>query len=275
LFLIDFMCGDKRLLLFVKVAAIAVMALSCQAIFAKEYLAEVVWVVKGEEGEQNHIYFSGFNGEEWELHESPIYSSANSLTTPTIGTSQSGKKILIWSEQRRLKSVLMTKQAVYHHSQTSSDVDLLWSEATVFADIGLENLGPSIVFDFNDDAWVFWAASRNKPSDVYFVKSTVLGWADPKRVHAANQVPDNQPIVTVTELGNVHVEWQTFDLITGNYIVDSREYLIETLPAMKESQVSEKQLTQNDINYPGFLASNNRVVLHFPKNKFNQSVVLQ
>ena len=250
---------------------------------ADQIISELVWVEREES--KSHIYFGQYDGGEWSKKANPIYTSDNFLTTPTIGTSSKGSKVLIWSEQQKHKTVLMYKSASFQNSQTSTEPVLVWSSANVFSNMGNENLGPSVVYDHNDQAWVFWSVSENKPSDVYLVQSSEIGWTEPTLIHKKNDVPDYAPLASVNSSGNVLVEWTTYDTNIGDfgeYIVDSREYLIETatpkqdeLNEQKDADTEISQLDASEVPIPSFVPRDRRVILHFPKNRYAQSVVLQ
>lgn len=227
-------------------------------------LAEVVWAET--DGEQHHLLFSRFDGEAWSQPGEKVYSSRNPLTTPVLGTTQTGDKILVWAESVRGKVVLMTARA------TTDDDVLMWQPARRFSERGMENLGPTMVTDLNGHLWLFWSSSTKLPSELFYRKHDGSRWSDARRVHDANEVPDNGAVASLDQLGNVVVEWNTFDLDLGAYVVENRTFLVENRVSGDPEPVDVTDPAA--IPIPDFLPVNARSLLHLPGNLRTQGLVV-
>jgi len=225
--------------------------------------AEIVWTKF--DGKQHQIVFSAYDGEHWLTPGEVVYSSANPLATPVIGTLPSGEKLLIWAEIVRKKVKLMYSQSITAVSRT-------WADADVFSDIGKENLAPTLVTDLNDHVWVFWSSSSSLPSDIYMRKFDGSDWSKAERIHSANQVPDNSAHASLNTDGNIYLEWNTFDFEINDYRLDSKTFITEN-PYPDGIRVTDT-LNPADIPSPDFIGFEARAVIHFPNNKLIQNQVL-
>ena len=239
-------------------------------------LAEVVWVESDDS--LNHILFASFDGEHWKQRSTPLYSSSNPLTTPTIGTKQSGEKLVLWTEQKKARSPLLS---ILGRPQLNDPETVSWSDPTIFSNLRVENLAANVLVDVNQQFWVFWSASGSEQSDVFFTRELVDDWTSPNKVNDQNSVPDSQPIAHNDVAGNVVVEWLTFDLSSIQYIGQSAIYssggtklsieLSKKIQTLSIHATSEQNL--NKIDLPTFLPDNLRIFIHFPKNKLVQSIL--
>lgn len=237
--------------------------LFCFTNTASAAVAEVVWVEF--DGEQHHVMLSRYDGEAWSEPGEIVYTSDNPLTTPVLGTAQGGDKILLWAEKTRLKVVLMSARA------NTEKGELKWQPAKQFSDRGLENLAPAIATDLNGHLWVFWSSSTTLPSDLYYRKFDGEDWSEASRVHKANEEPDNGAVANLDEKGNVVVEWNTFDLDLGAYILENRTYLVENLDSAVLGLVDV--VDPSAIIVPDFVPIKTRSMMHFPGNLRTQSIL--
>lgn len=220
-------------------------------------LAELVWVEQQEK--QNTIYISALINEKWTAPQQ-IYQSTELLTSPALGTDNSGNQLLIWTEYRRSKTVLKSSRRNNGES---------WQEPTLFSDTGSENYASCIVFDRQNNAWVFWSSTRSDLSDIFFSKSEGFTWSRPQLVHSANAVPDILPIAALTPEGHVRVSWTRYSFKQNSYTQDEKTFaknVTQPNPAPLLDAVSEK-----DIKLPAFLSRNSVSLLHFPGNEMIQS----
>lgn len=227
-------------------------------------VAEVVWAEF--DGEQHHVLLSRFNGEAWSEPAEKIYSSDNPLTTPVLGSTRAGGKILVWAESIRSKVVLMIARA------SADEGALKWQPARKFSDRGMENLGPVIATDLNGHVWLFWSSSTKMPSDLYYRKYDGTSWTEATRVNEANEVPDNGAVASVDQLGNVVVQWNTFDLDLGTYVLENKTYLVENLGSAQPELIDV--VDPAVIPTPDFMPMDARSLLHFPGNLRTQNQVV-
>ncbi len=241
--------------------AVLLIAESASASFA-----DLVWVDSSDNTQS--IKFAEYDGEEWVFYEEPIYNSDNALTSLALGTNVIGLKTLIWTEQIRAKTVLMSMSA-----NVDSSGKLLWSLPSIFSDEGRENFSASIVHDSNGQGWVFWSETRGNFSDIVVRRSTGGSWGLISPVNAINDVPDNQPHASVTEAGNVIVEWSSFDIAAGLFQMKNREYSISS--AFERNAIKLVDIVSpTDVLLPEGMPVGNSKLIHFPQNQIVQSIVL-
>lgn len=234
------------------------LILSCMAFTCSAQLAEVVWAEY--DGEQNNVLYSQWTGEDWREPES-IYSNDNYVATPTLSTTKNGEKIVIWSEQRASKSVLMMSKRPNNEE--------LWSEATLFSQHGSENVSPSLVKDRKGTLWVFWAADVDSYSDVFYSRQISGSWAAPVRVNSANQVPDIKPIANVDKDGNVEVTWGRYDFDVGDYVTETVTFEIESkiVSELDKKIILAKELDPKKLPIPGFIKPSSFATIHIANNR--------
>lgn len=217
--------------------------------------AELVWA--SSTGELNRILYSEWNGDNWS-DPKVIYQSENSTASPALATLADGSKALIWSEQRRRKSVLMWSKR--------SAAEPVWSTATVFSRLGSENVAPSIVRDLEGSLWVFWSAQKSGYSDVFYTRQLAGDWSQPQQVNQANEVPDIKPLAFVGEQGEIVVEWRSFSFDAQDYVTQTRAF--EPITGLKASlkkrfrQETDPQKTP----IPSFISATDFATIHLAKN---------
>ena len=229
---------------------------------------EAVWVEA--ESDKNSIRFARYENDKWALFNEPLYVSDNSLTSPALGSNSRGQKILIWTEQNKAKTILMSMNG----EPTPAD-ELSWSEPSVFSKHGIENFAASIVYDRNDEAWVFWSATTGTYSDIVMQRYNGDYWDRPLQVNQENAVPDDLPRAEVTEHGTIRVEWRSFDLETGLPIPQEKEFL----PDSKGIPLANLKLVDNidsrAIPLPPNMPPYSPALLHFPTNAMVQSARIE
>jgi len=72
--------------------------------FAHGQEAEVVWIDNSPDGGQ--VLWSELLEDDVWSEPTIIYKTKNPLTSPALGTDHYGNKLLIWTEQRRTKTIL-------------------------------------------------------------------------------------------------------------------------------------------------------------------------
>ncbi len=236
------------------------------AVFAA--LAESTWI-ESFEGEKS-IRFARYDGETWTVDDEAIYRSDNPLTSLALGTDLSGVKTLIWTEQIRSKMVLMQMRAILN-----ADGLLSWSPAGLFSDFGRENFSASIVYDLGGQGWVFWSASTHSYSDVVVSRNIGGTWSEPELVHEPNETPDSLPVSSMSETGDVIVEWQAFDQSSNSYHTKIKKFSINADLELRQQSELVDSLGLNDVSLPSDASTEIQAVLHFPKNQMLQSVVIR
>ncbi len=224
---------------------------------------ESIWIDTDEESQR--LMFAQFIGDEWQ-DESLIYETANAMTSLALGTGISGEKLIVWTEQKRLKTELMY--------MTASKVDgaLKWTQAATFSNKGHENFSASIVYDSTGTAWVFWASTSEDFSDIV-LRRFDGSWGEAEQVHTKNSVPDIKPRASITESGDVLVDWVSYDFQVGDYVNRSRQYRIA---ARSDDQITKLLLDKvqpNNVQLPPNMYTGAQALMHFPTNQMIQSVL--
>lgn len=230
-------------------------------------VSEAVWVET--ELEVSSIRFARYENDSWEQVGAPLYTSESSLTSPALGTNSKGHKLLIWTEQKKAKTILMFMTA-----KPTSAGDLVWSSAEIYSKHGIENFAASIVYDNNDTAWVFWSSTTETYSDIVMQHSNDDVWGSPIQVHSVNNVPDDRPRVRLTEDDLIRVEWTSFDLESGASVFRSKEFSPDSHGSKQNVAQLVDDVEANDISLPDFISPYAPALLHFPTNGLLQSTPL-
>ena len=229
---------------------------------AGESVAELVWV---ENSDSSHaLYLARYQNNTWHKSAAPIYTSDNAITAPALGTDKNGMRLLIWTEQRNNKFVLMMSV------RNKVSLQSAWSNAQQFSDFGIENFSATMVRDITGVLWVFWSASIGGLSDIYVSKQTNVGWSKPSKINDNNKVPDSHPEARLNEEGNIAVSWSSYNIQSNTYERVHKEINRE-FDAVAIAELADKTL-ESDIPIPSFLPSSSIATLHFPNNKSQQSI---
>jgi len=121
---------------------------------------------------------------------------------------------------------------------------------------------------------VFWSATRDSDSDVVVQRFVDGSWTDPQQVHTANQVPDNTPRAMIDERGTVTVEWNSFDLDSGDYVVKQKNYPISVDAGGEVPIKLVDSVIENEIPLPLAMSTEYPALIHFPNNQIIQSRLL-
>lgn len=232
--------------------------------FASGVASEAVWVEA-----QKDIYsirFARLIDDEWEQFDSPLYTSENAMTSPALGTNSQGRKILIWTEQKKSRSILMSITG-----EPTATGGLIWSLPSIFSKYGSENFAATIVHDINDEAWVFWSATLDTYSDIVMQRFAGQSWSEPVRVNKTNEVPDDLPRAQITEENRVKVQWNTFDLDSGVSVVRFKEFSIRHNGSPTKRLKAVDNIDEREVSMPTNLPPYTPALLHFPTNAMIQS----
>lgn len=228
----------------------------------KPPVADALWIEPYQDGHRLNI--SHYDGEQW-AEPAVVHKSKKAITSPAIATDSSGAKLVLWSELARGKSILMQREK----SGGAAD----WSTPEVFSDFGSENLGAFIIIDLTGTTWVFWSANIGDLDDIYYVKKQRAGWSEPQRVNKKNDVPDFRPRAALSDQGDLIVQWKTYDFSVGQYVDAERTFKLDNSP--ESGYKSQLDVPVNEVPMPAFLPSNRTSIVHFPENKFLQSVLVE
>ncbi len=223
--------------------------------------AEAVWVETGDD--INSLIYAKLVGDEW-LTPSVIHTSEYPLSRPSMATLPDGGKMLIWSEQQSLRSVLMSMRKVLGADG--------WQSPQLFSAFGVENTGASLLVDLNGELWVFWASNNDGLDDIYYVKEGIDAWSEPQRVNAVNEVPDHLPTAINLQTGDVQLSWQSFNFVSSSYLTERKVFKLNIPPPqIVDSEAIKKELMPADVSLPTQMRNLNLGIVHFPINRLMQT----
>ncbi len=246
--------------------SILVTAVFCNKVSAytnDDVSAESIWI--DTQDKVQRVMFAQLRGDEWQ-GESLVYQTDNAMTSLALGTAPSGEKLMVWTEQKRLKTELMF--------MTASKIDgtLRWSQASTFSNKGHENFSASIVYDKSGIAWVFWASTSEDYSDIVLRKFDG-SWGEIEQVHSKNTVPDIKPRASIAESGDVLIEWVSYDYQAADYVSRSRLYLSTVDSDQLATKILVDKVLPSDVQLPPNMYTGAQALLHFPTNQMIQSVL--
>ena len=226
--------------------------------------AEAVWVEVSKT--TNSIVFTQLVEDEW-LAPAVIHVSDNPLSQPTMATLVDGSKVMIWSEQQSIKSVLM----IMRKDPNTNN----WQTPQLFSAFGVENTGASMLVDLTGQLWVFWAANSDGLDDIYFVRGEAGSWTDPKQVNAFNEVPDHLPQSVNLQTGDVQLSWLSFNFVSLSYLTEKRVFELDVPPQLLvDSEAIKEELSLTDVSLPAQMNALQPGLVHFPDNRLVQNFLL-
>ena len=233
--------------------------------------AELIWVAF--DGKQFNLMHNQFTNSAWG-DPSVIYQTQNPITTPTLNRTAAGAtsaNIAVWTEQRTTKTVLM-------HASKLTDNE--WSLATILHDRNSDNFAPHLTLDLAGNLWMFWSASDEGPSEIYYKVKTFDGWSAAKQVNEANKVPDLTPKARALIDGSVTVSWNTYSASATQYIETSQNLSLISSDANAEDAgltlepEYQDPVAAKDIPLPSYLPDNALYTLFLAPNRLAQVKVL-
>jgi len=234
-----------------------------QASADSDVSVESLWI--DTQGQSQKVMFAQLIDDKWQ-DESLIYETDNAMTSLALGSAPSGEKLMVWTEQKRLKTELMFMKA------REVAGGLKWTRASTFSNKGHENFSASIVYDKSGTAWVFWASTREDYSDIVLRKFDG-SWGEIEQVHSKNTVPDIKPRASITESGDVLVEWVSYDFQASDYVSRSRQYTAAESSNEQSLKILVDKVLPSDVQLPPNMYTGAQALLHFPNNQMVQSVL--
>lgn len=231
--------------------------------------AEVVWVVHSVSDDGARVYnilYSKLFDDQWSA-ETTVYSSNFPLVTPSVFSRADGSKIVAWSE-------LQSTRTVIKFTEKSNST---WNEASLLSDIGVENLGVSLLEDSAGTLRAFWAAHQNDNDDIYQSHFDGSTWSAATRVHPKNLVADYGVSSSLNGDGDITLSWKSFSATLNRYQIAEKKIIVSNKKAshpilLSDSRViSEPEKTFSDIVAPTFLPRGALHVIHIPGNLYNKN----
>ena len=222
--------------------------------------AMMTWVSEMGDG-ISQINVQRMENGEWQEKEI-VYSSKELNYSPTIGSSQNGNVMIVWTSKSTARSI--ARSILFRNGQ--------WQSNVIIANQGGQVTTPALVFDHNNNANVVVVSDHNGLDDVYYTKwnEGKNQWTELELVNDKNETPDIFPNIVLDCYGDVQVQWQSFSLEAKGYTQLSRTYRsTESVPDQINclSNKNRRPLTYSDITMPeNWQGAVGAAVIHFPDN---------
>ncbi len=196
---------------------------------------QLVWSADYGKGEQ--VFFSRYTGDDWTI---PVQISASSkfVFKPVSAVGDDGKIWVIWTESGKKGNTLQF--SVYRNSN--------WSRPQPI-ETGLnDNRAVTVIVDKSGRPWLAWTGAKKSYSDVFWSRWNGTAWDTPVMAHAANNVPDVHPELSINDSGRLFLSWQTYT--EGKYRTimqewDGRQWRTLQSDARKKSAMKRAQVQMN------------------------------
>lgn len=242
-------------------------------IVAPTHASDAIAIWTGKVDESYHVFIGELTQNKWQKKPRSIYQSKNHLTTATIGSDSKGNLLAIWSMTLNDRMILM---------KSSFNGDK-WSKPRPLGKSNSQNISATIVFDLEDNPWVFWVSDAEGLSDIYMTHRNRNVWSTTSKVNANNNVPDIFPLASLNKTGEVVVTWQAFSFESNSYESESRRYSPaiaskHELPLKAHEHAGRGELKDRvreiSITNVPYSTGVTRVSVHYPKNLQLQSEFL-
>jgi hypothetical protein len=229
--------------------------------------AEVYWVEY--DGENKIMVADNLAGQWSDPRE--IYASNNALTSLAVASNDEGGKLLVWSEQRKSKTVL--KQSTYGANSNT------WSLAQLLTDKGQSNMASVLISKGGGTVWLIWSSDRDGLDDVYASERKNGASLSVNKVHEENDVPDVLPTARINEKGDIELNWLRYSRNQRGYVATSGLIKIDIVDerTINESKSAnhavryDQEVAAGRMKFPSFVNDNPTAVLHFPTHYYIQS----
>ena len=244
-------------LLFILLSAVAGFTASGeQSESAPAQKIQLVWSANYDKGEQ--VFFSRYKEDHWTIPVQ-VSESRQFVFKPVSAVGDDGKIWVVWTESGKKGSSL--KFSVYKKSR--------WSQAQPIETGMDDNRAVTVVVDTSGRPWIAWTGAKKSYSDVFWSRWNGTGWDTPVMAHAANNVPDVHPELSIDDSGRLILSWQTY--IDGKYRPimqewDGRQWKMLQPDAEKKSVMKRVQVQMNIPPLPGFIKEPQKATL-FMKTK--------
>ncbi len=178
--------------------------LLCFSALAPEAPAAETWAVWADyEKPGNPIFYSRYNGENWETKSFPGSGEFAANYMPALGVDGEGRLRLVWAAQKP-----GSKARIY----SSRNEGGRWSRPEpVNRNPGGWESNAAVTFDGEGKAWVVWAGAVGESSEIFSARHENGGFSSPVMVSRPDDSPDDKPAVTTDRSGNPVVVWQGWD----------------------------------------------------------------
>lgn len=160
------------------------------------------------------IYYARFEDGRWTPPEPVLSSSGDISEQPAAAIDASGNLLVVWSGGQS-NEIFFSKA-----SAARAGVASAWSQPLSLPVLKFAASSPDLVTDSQGRIFVVYVIPLNEERGVYLTRSDDLGesWTDPVRVFdaaAADWAMVDQPVLTVTQNGHLHLMWTRYSLPNG------------------------------------------------------------
>ncbi|MDD3813780.1 MAG: hypothetical protein PHZ02_03960 [Desulfocapsaceae bacterium] len=224
----------------------------------------IVW--SDNNGLSEQIYFSSYMNNNW---TSPVQlSDGSNFVFHPISSSGDDRKIwVVWT--KRDKNGNFLQFSVYNKSQWSPQKQI---------NTGInDNRAVTIVVDKYNTPWIAMEGTGDSYSDIYWSRWNGYGWDHFIKAHADNKVPDVQPALSIDDLGNIILSWQTFAdgmYVTVSHMWDGQQWK-KISPESYETSKKKMTLSQKSLpELPKFIKTPEKATLFLKTQDGAESIPL-
>ena len=251
--------------LFLVLLLISSFSMATLAIAQEQATAQAAIIWQQYRDNQHQVLVTELDGDDWS--EAQIISAGESpITTPALAYLSDGGLLAVWGQQAVSGVRLMSARKSHKNSK--------WSEPRVLYGQGPWNMNPNLIRDRVGDLWLFWTASPDGDSDIYGMKkSKDSDWGAAQIIHANNDIPDYKPQASLSQEGNIQLEWLRLSL--GQHQPESLELDIEIVGQSTQRYLNAvDDLRIQDVTRPDFVPRQSNALISFRNNLIRQSMPL-
>lgn len=227
---------------------------------------EIEFIWSEDNPDSSAIYFSRYQNGAWQ-EKTMIAGDGKLNILPALGSDSKKNHLAVWA------TVDKGGGSVLKYSINEKDS---WHSSRILSDLFKTNLAPVVIFDFNDRAWVFWAANDGTDDDIYATHWGKNHWTHPIRINNDNDVPDILPRATLDESNHLVVYWQQLQKNLTYREVSKRLVDGKWIKAQTNDTISRNASHGHaNLNPPPFFKSTSRATFHFPNDRKNPSATIQ
>ena len=158
----------------------------------------LVWTANyGEEGEQ--VYTSSFSKTKWSIPVQ-VSDAAEHVFHSAATVAGDGSHWVVWTQSEKKKKLLYF----------STDKEGQWSKPSQIITGMDDNRNVTIAIDSEGQPFIAWTGVDKTYSDIFWSRIVHDAWSSARKVHGHNKVPDVDPVLWISDNGDITLSWQTF-----------------------------------------------------------------
>lgn len=192
--------------------------------------ADLVWAQS--DGLREEIFLATYNKGKWGKTIAVTDDNADNLH-PAVDQTVDGTRWIVWTAIEDGAYSIFARSV---KGEQLGEVKMVSRELT-------GNIYPTVIVDRFDTVWVIWSG-HGANDDIFYSRLVAGKWQQPLPLHSANQVPDIQPSVALTDEGMPVVRWRRF--IDGSYREIESYWLGRKWSAPRAVQSGDKMRQKQD-----------------------------